>query len=286
MDFIQQAHKGKLGYWKYLVFAFLFFGLSLSDGGNATQKINDLIEQFGKNITFFILLFPFVLLLGFLFLWVNLVHKQPIKTLTTSRKKIDWKRVFFSFFVWGSITTLMILASYLFSPEDVKLNFQLEPFLYLLVIAVLLVPIQTSFEEYFFRGYLMQGIGAKFKSRLLALVITSVTFGLMHYGNPEVAKLGSLIMVYYIGTGFFLGIITLMDEGLELALGFHSANNLITALLITSDWSAFQTNSIFKDFSEPELVFSAFIPVFVFYPLLLFIFSKKYNWTNWKEHLI
>ncbi len=263
MDFIQQAYKGSLGYWKYLVFILLFFGLSLSDGGNTTQMINDLIEQFGKNVTFFILLFPFALLLGLLFLWVNLVHKQPIKSLTTSRKKVDWKRVFFSFFVWGSITTLMILASYWFSPEeDIKLIFQLEPFLYLLIIAVLLVPIQTSFEEYFFRGYLMQGIGAKFNSRLFALVITSV------------------------GTGFFLGIITLMDEGLELALGFHSANNLITALLITSDWSAFQTNSIFKDFSEPELVFSAFIPVFVFYPLLLFIFSKKYNWTNWKEHLI
>jgi hypothetical protein len=36
-----------------------------------------------------------------------------------------------------------------------------------------------------------------------------------------------------------------MDEGMELALGFH-ANNTIVALLLTSDWTAFQTNSIFK----------------------------------------
>jgi hypothetical protein len=43
-----------------------------------------------------------------------------------------------------------------------------------------------------------------------------------------------------------------MDEGMELALGFHAANNLVSALLVTSDWSAFQTHSIFKDISEPK----------------------------------
>ena len=62
----------------------------------------------------------------------------------------------------------------------------------------------------------------------------------MHIANPEVGKLGMIIMVYYIGTGFFLGIMTLMDEGLELALGFHAANNLIGALLVTADWTAFK----------------------------------------------
>jgi hypothetical protein len=45
-----------------------------------------------------------------------------------------------------------------------------------------------------------------------------------------------------------------MDEGMELALGFHAANNLVGALLVTSDWSAFQTHSIFKDISEPKQV--------------------------------
>ena len=107
----------------------------------------------------------------------------------------------------------------------------------------------------------------------------------MHIANPEVEKLGLGIMVYYIGTGFFLGILTLMDEGLELALGFHAANNLITALLVTADWTAFQTNSIFKDVSEPALGWDVLIPVFVVYPLLLLYFSKKYGWKNWKDRL-
>ena len=91
--------------------------------------------------------------------------------------------------------------------------------------------------------------------------------------------------MYYIGTGLFLGIITLMDEGMELALGFHAANNLIGALLLTSDWSAFQTHSVFKDVSEPQAGYDIIMPVVLVYPLLLFIFSRKYNWGNWKEKL-
>jgi len=67
-----------------------------------------------------------------------------------------------------------------------------------------------------------------------------------------IEKLGPMIMVYYIGTGLMLGIMTLMDDGLELALGFHAANNLFTALLVTADWTAFQTHSILKDMSDPD----------------------------------
>ena len=91
--------------------------------------------------------------------------------------------------------------------------------------------------------------------------------------------------VYYIGTGFLLGIMTLMDEGMELSLGFHAANNLIGALLVTSDWSVFQTHSILKDVSNPTAGFDVILPVIIVYPLLLFIFSKKYKWQDWQDKL-
>ena len=76
-----------------------------------------------------------------------------------------------------------------------------------------------------------------------------------------------------------------MDEGLELALGFHAANNLVGALLITSDLSAFQTHSILKDVSEPNANIQIFIPILVIFPILLYIFAIKYKWSNWKEKL-
>jgi membrane protease YdiL (CAAX protease family) len=124
-----------------------------------------------------------------------------------------------------------------------------------------------------------------YNSKLTPLLITSVCFGLLHGANPEVQKLGSITMIFYIGTGFFYGITTLMDEGTELALGLHASNNMIAAFLITTDWMVFQTDALFIDTSEPSVTWEMFIPVFILYPLILVLFSKKYGWTNWLEKL-
>ena len=144
-----------------------------------------------------------------------------------------------------------------------------------------MIPLQTSFEEYLFRGYLMQGVGVLAKNKWLPLLITSVVFGGLHLANPEVDKLGNIIMIYYIGTGFFLGIMTLMDEGMELALGFHAGNNLIAALLVTADWTVFKTNSVLKDISEPSAGFDVIAPVLILYPIFLLIMAWRYKWTDW-----
>jgi len=292
MNYIQQAYKGKLGFWKYLIIPGLFLGLMVLNliaikllGIDQEAIMKSEIEKKGENLVLIEMLIPFVIMIVALLLWVKFIHKQSITSLTTSRKKIDWKRVGFAFFLWTTITTGFVVAEYYANPDFIKWNYTPNKFLGLVLIGILMIPLQTSFEEYLFRGYLMQGIGAKFKSRLIPLIVTSVVFGLMHIANPEVEKLGYIVMLYYIGTGFFLGIITLMDEGLELALGFHAANNLATAILITADWTAFQTNSLFKDFDEPSTGVDIIIPVLVVFPLLTFIFSKKYGWKNWSEKL-
>jgi hypothetical protein len=75
-----------------------------------------------------------------------------------------------------------------------------------------------------------------------------------------------------------------MDEGLELAIGFHAANNLIVALLVTSDWTAFQTHSIFKNIAEPELIFYLIAPP-VMYLIVGYVFAKKYKWSSWRSKL-
>jgi membrane protease YdiL (CAAX protease family) len=216
---------------------------------------------------------------------VKYLHNQTILSITTSRKKVDWGRISFSFILWALFSILTFLALYFKSPENFVWNFKPIPFLILLVLGSLLIPIQTSTEEYIFRGYLMQGFANLSRNRWFPLLMTSLIFGSLHIFNPEVLKMGYIIMVYYIGTGLFLGILTLMDEGIELSLGFHAANNLIGALLVTSDWSVFQTHSIFKDMSEPSAGLDVILPIVVIYPILLFIFTKKYGWKNWKEKL-
>ena len=164
-------------------------------------------------------------------------------------------------------------------------NFKPVPFFTLLFVSFVFLPFQTSTEELLFRGYLMQGFGTLTKNRWFPLIITSVIFGLLHGMNPEVERLGYVLMIFYIGTGLLYGITTLMDEGTELALGLHASNNIVAAFLVTTDWMVFRTDALFIDTSEPAVGSEMFIGVFVLYPLLLVVFSKKYGWTNWKSKL-
>lgn len=288
--YIEQLYRKKTSLLIYLpipllFFAFMIFNYVSTKDVDTEALIKNIIDQFGVNAAFVLLVGPLsAMCIGLLF-WVKYVHQQSLVSFTTSRSKIDWKRVFFSFSLWAAFLITTILISYFNNPEGYIYNFKLVPFLIFLFLALILIPLQTSFEEYFFRGYLMQGIGLATKSRWVPFFFTSIAFGLMHIANPEVGKMGYIILIYYIGTGFFLGILTLMDEGLELALGFHAANNLIGALLLTSDWSAFQTHSILKDVAEPSAGFDVILPVFIIFPIVLFIFSRKYGWSNWTQKL-
>lgn len=287
--FIEQLKNNKDSLLKYLPFPLLFFVLMgmnffVSSGKDTNEMVNDLIAQVGKNMTFFTMLIPFAFMLICLFIWVKVFHKQSITSLTTGRKKVDFYRVFFSFSIWSIVLIAFTAISYYLNPNDYELVFKPVPFLILLIIAIVLIPLQTSFEEYFFRGYLLQGLGLAFKNKLVPFLSTSILFGLMHIANPEVGDLGYQMLLYYIGAGFFLGILTLMDDGLELALGYHAANNLFGVLLITSNSAVFQTNAILEQKSASSLT-EIYIQVFVIFPILLFIFSKKFRWNNWKDRL-
>lgn len=292
MKFIQQAYKGKNDWWVYLVtlifvafpflsniIIYLFFPELLD------IMYKEMANKGANNFDFFLNLIPFIFLLLLLFFFTEKLHKRKIITIITSREKVDWNRVFYAFSVWAIVGFFMVAIGYFMAPEDYVWNFKPIPFFTLVLISFLFLPIQTSMEELLFRGYLMQGFGIWFKNSFWALILTSAIFGLLHGLNPEVEKLGWFIMVYYIGTGLLLGIFTLMDEGTELALGFHAANNIVAAVLVTTNWTVFQTDALLVDISEPSIDWEMFVPVFILYPLILLLFSKKYGWTNWKEKL-
>ncbi len=299
--FISQAFKYKHDWWRYLLGAFVIFIASqlgtiplvvavmvkMMGSGQDITALNEstIMTVLDSNLTLFLMLLSFAVGLVAVFFIIKYLHGQSFTALTTARKKIDWKRFFFGFGLIFITTIVLISIDYYQNPESYIVQFNLVPFLILLVIAVIMIPLQTSFEEYLFRGYLMQGIGVIFKNKWFPLLVTSFIFGGLHFFNPEVAKMGNIIMIYYIGTGLFLGIITLMDDGMELALGFHAGNNLITALLVTADWTVFQTNSILKDISEPSAGFDVIAPVFIIYPIFIAIMAYRYKWKDWGQRL-
>ena len=259
--------------------------ISQSDLVGEFTSHQDLFSKLPSNPTLFLILLPFAVVLPFIYLVVTRLHQRSFISLITPRDQVDYNKILFSFFLWGTVSALMVIFDYMMSPQNYDWNFKPLTFLILLFVSVVMIPLQTSMEELIFRGYLMQGFGVLFKNRWMPLLITSILFGLLHIWNPEIDKLGIHLIWYYIGTGLFLGVITLMDEGLELALGFHAANNLVTALLVTASWTAFQTESLLIDNSEPLLGMELIITFVVIYPLLAIIFAKKYKWKNWIAQL-
>jgi membrane protease YdiL (CAAX protease family) len=131
------------------------------------------------------------------------------------------------------------------------------------------------------RGYYLQGIAWATKRPWLAVILTSVFFGLLHMANPEIKAFGWPFIFGYIFMGIAAGIMTIMDDGTELAIGLHIVNNLYTAIIVSFTSSALQTNTLFfvKDYNP---IFWSIVGTI---SLLLFlaISHKKYGWGSYKS---
>jgi membrane protease YdiL (CAAX protease family) len=293
--YIEQAYKGNNTWWRVLITTFLTAGVFLINfiayfmmSKEQIDEVYKSMSEIPNNWSLIINLSPFIFLLGLLFLLVRNLHERSVLSLTTSRNSVDYKRILFSFGLVVLLAISVFTVSYFVDNSNIIWNFNPLNFAILFLISVLLFPFQIGLEEYLFRGYLMQQIGIIAKSRWFPLLFTSVVFGLFHSANPEVAQMGFGVMFFYIGTGLLLGIMTLMDESLELALGFHLGNNMMAALLITSDYSAIHTDALFKysGVEKPvDMLNEMIISIAIVYPIILYIFAKKYNWSDWKAKL-
>lgn len=185
---------------------------------------------------------------GFLFLYdyVRREHRRPFLSVITPFKKLNYNKFLYAFCVWLLILVVWELAFYAGNPGNYILQFDFAKFAFLFLLSIPTLLIQTSYEELIFRGYGMQWLGRYMPYRIFPLLITSFGFGLMHIANPEVEAFGSLVMIDYIVIGLALGLVSLLSDSLEFAMGLHFANNLFAALFVSYDSSVFQTDAVFR----------------------------------------
>lgn len=257
-------------------------GISLSQlTENANLLFDSKTIQLDKNIILITQFGLFVFaLIGFL-IGLKYIHKKTLTSVLTGFQNFRFNRFWFSFTIWAVLLIILVLVQYILDPSNLTVNFNFSGFLISLVLMLIFMPIQTGIEEVIFRGYLIQGLSQIFKNGIIPLLITSILFGLAHMSNPEVSAYGWPIMLsYFICFALFMGALTLLDEGLELAFGIHFANNIISSVLINSENSVIKTYSIFEQkTSNPHNE----IIVWFFMALITFaIFWFKYRWTNFK----
>ena len=132
--------------------------------------------------------------------------------------------------LWALYTTLGALAGPFNSPRP-------DHWIALLVIVIVMTPLQAAGEEYFFRGWIMQNVGAWFARPMVGLVasliVSAVAFSTAHL-SPDPWVLGTIACLAVAS-----GLAAWRTGGLEAGIAMHAVNNVLTffVVVIFGGWS-------------------------------------------------
>ena len=197
------------------------------------------------NLNFVLLMLASLFFMVGIFLAVRFIHGRPFRTLITPARSIAWGRFFQGFGIWFVLSTLMSLVEALLHPGRYGWTLDLQRYIPFIFLALVLLPIQTSVEELFFRGYILQGVGLRLRNIWILSAISGFLFMVPHFLNPEARLNYPLMGLYYFSIGAAMAYISLRDGRLELALGLHAANNLFSALFVNYTVTVMPTPSLF-----------------------------------------
>jgi membrane protease YdiL (CAAX protease family) len=267
MNHLEATLAGKNNLWRYIVMVVvilivantigaipLLIGMAVKSASNpdlfsqlATDPNNYGVLGLDQNTLLILMLFPFLAGLAAFVLLVKPLNNRTLVNIINGTGRIRWNRFFISAIVWLMLSALYLFVYLKSDPANFTLNNRSLSLITLSLISVLFIPFQAAFEEILFRGYLMQGFSAILRNRWFPLIMTSLLFGLMHAFNPEVKEFGFLTMMpQYILFGLIFGVITILDDGIEAAMGAHTANNVFLCVMVTNQSSALQTPALYK----------------------------------------
>lgn len=237
------------------------------------------------NIGLVLLIVPFVVGLITVALLFKPLHKRTWKEVINGTNSIRWERFFFAMIIWGCMMGIYLLFDYYTHPDNFIIQLNLTSFIPLIIISLLLIPFQSTFEELLFRGYLAQGVAAWTRSRWLAIIIPALLFTFMHSLNPEVKEYGFwLTMPQYMIFGLIFGLTTILDDGIEIAMGAHAANNIFISIFISNEASALQTTALFEQLRIDQVreTWMLLLVSLVFITILTLKYKWKFSVLNRK----
>ena len=212
-----------------------------SEGGSALSL------GISQNFMFILMLFPFIVGLAAYVLLMKPLHERSFLQSITGHSTFRWKRFCISGAIWMILMGLFLFIYIGFDPANFSINNKGSSLIILILLSFLLIPFQAAFEEVVFRGYLMQGFNRLLPTKIFPLLATAILFALMHSMNPEVKEFGFFaVMPQYLLFGLIFGLTTILDDGIESALGAHSANNIFLCIMVTQKSAALQTPALFE----------------------------------------
>jgi hypothetical protein len=251
ISFLENASEGKNNWWRYLLTVIVsLVGGSLLAGiilgillavtsiffAGELSNIYPFIQSTISNPIFLVVLvgISYTISVFLFYICLRFVHHKKFLSVINTVSGLRWKLLLKGLVLWTLILFILSLPSLIFNQGGYEVTYNSESFLILLIICLLAFPIQASFEEILFRGYLMQGFSLVSKKPWVPLLLTSLIFGGVHVFNGTNLYMDLSIVASTFVIGMMLGIIALGDNGIETAMGVHIANNLYVALFFNS----------------------------------------------------
>lgn len=184
------------------------------------------------------------------------IHYRTFTSLITAAARIRWSRIGWTLLLtWGIYAVAAFILTSTGSTE-VYVNPERSRMLPFVIATLLFIPIQCAAEEVMFRGYFNQALGRFIPSALVVFLLTSIAFGALHLANPEIgaAKDAGMFWLVFSGYclfGFVLSLMVWIDNGLESAIGVHTANNAWAAIFINYEGSVLPVPGLFLQVSDP-----------------------------------
>jgi membrane protease YdiL (CAAX protease family) len=299
MNHLESTFKGKNAFWRYFIMLVavlavsntigsipLFIALGIKAAGNpqitaelSANPTNLSPLGLDPNLGLIIMLVPFIAGLGAFIMLVRPLNNRTFMSVINGTGSFRWKKYFISAGVWIILSGIYLLGYLKSEPSNFTLNNTSVTLFLLVVISVTLIPFQAAWEEIIFRGYLMQGFAVLLRNRWMPLIITSVLFALMHGVNPEVKEFGFWVMMpYYALFGMIFGIMTLLDDGIEAAMGAHAANNIFLCIFVANEYSSLQTPALYEmHVIDPSVEIVSMLVTGI---LIILILKKIFGWKD------
>lgn len=188
------------------------------------------------------------------FLGINLSWAAMIPGAVVAVAAYGDKAMGFAFSVagrwrWGAVGRTALVVAPIFAIYvgitfliDPSIEWRFQPDWLLVAIVLLTTPLQSSGEEFAFRGIVTQQLGSWMRNPWVSSLVTGgvigLVFGLAHIGYPPLAILQVSLV------GFTCAMLTFRTGGLEAACVVHTANNVFIMLpLALMGVSPFSTSS-------------------------------------------
>jgi membrane protease YdiL (CAAX protease family) len=156
---------------------------------------------------------------------IRVVHRMRPRWLASVMPKIRWKFLFACLGLAAVALIAQILVGELVPGGGEGLGGKVNSFtgtsLAVALVVVLTTPLQAAGEEYVFRGYLMQAVGALFGNKWIAIVVTATVFALAHGGQNPPLFFDRFMF------GLIAGWLVIRTGGLEAGIAMHILNNFL-----------------------------------------------------------